>query len=215
MPDLVATFTTPPPARPYSAVKLLVRTLNSCTESSGTDCPTVAVNRLNILSAIEKDVRIGRARAVNGISRTATAVVVFRNVARSRDQIVWVARHGRQVHHLLGVDARRYGLVFGVDGGHFRRTRNLTVVDAPVTPSLAETSFMDPTPTLTRCVNFWKPFDSTVTSYTLGGKLVMAYSPADLVVVVRTNPVSVEVAVTVAPTTTAPVLSVTVPIDCP
>ena len=43
----------------------------------------------------------------------------------------------------------------------------------------------------------------------------MAYSPADSVVVVRTNPVSTEVAVTVAPTTTAPVLSVTIPLIAP
>src|ERR1700682_3284012 len=42
LPDLVTRLTTPPLARPYSAVKLLVSTLNSCTESSGIFCPTVA-----------------------------------------------------------------------------------------------------------------------------------------------------------------------------
>src|SRR5450759_2601148 len=43
----------------------------------------------------------------------------------------------------------------------------------------------------------------------------MVYSPADFVVAIRTSPVSIEVAVTVAPTTTAPVLSVTVPLIPP
>src|SRR5215475_430963 len=37
VPDLVTTLTTPPEALPYSAVKLLVVTLNSCTASRGTD----------------------------------------------------------------------------------------------------------------------------------------------------------------------------------
>ena len=46
VPDLVMTLTTPPLARPYSAVKLLVRTLISWTESSGTFCPTEVSNRL-------------------------------------------------------------------------------------------------------------------------------------------------------------------------
>ena len=43
VPDLVATLTTPPEARPYWAEKFEVRTENSCTESSGTCWPTVAV----------------------------------------------------------------------------------------------------------------------------------------------------------------------------
>ena len=44
MPDLVVTLTTPADARPYSAVKLFVKTLISWTESSGTVWPTVALN---------------------------------------------------------------------------------------------------------------------------------------------------------------------------
>src|SRR5271157_1838633 len=52
-------------------------------------------------------------------------------------------------------------------------------------------------------------------SYVCGGRLVMLYSPADFVVVVRASPVSIEVAVTLAPTTTAPVVSVTVPLIDP
>src|SRR5258708_297638 len=44
VPDLVTTLTTPPLARPYSAPKLFVSTVNSCTESSGIVCPTEAVN---------------------------------------------------------------------------------------------------------------------------------------------------------------------------
>src|SRR5512143_439933 len=43
VPDFVATFTTPPEARPYWAEKFEVRTENSCTESSGTAWPTLAV----------------------------------------------------------------------------------------------------------------------------------------------------------------------------
>jgi hypothetical protein len=44
VPDFVATFTMPPEARPYCAVKFDRTTENSCTESSGTCWPTVAVN---------------------------------------------------------------------------------------------------------------------------------------------------------------------------
>ena len=39
MPDFVATFTTPPEARPYSAEKLLVTMLYSCTASIGMFSP--------------------------------------------------------------------------------------------------------------------------------------------------------------------------------
>src|SRR6516162_10029604 len=46
VPDFVAKFTTPPEARPNSAVKLFVKTLYSCTESSGMGCPTVPTNSL-------------------------------------------------------------------------------------------------------------------------------------------------------------------------
>src|SRR5689334_16549014 len=46
VPDLVATLTTPPDARPTSAVNVLVETLYSCTASSGIDCPTVPLNSL-------------------------------------------------------------------------------------------------------------------------------------------------------------------------
>src|SRR5712664_2244278 len=45
-PLFVARFTTAEDARPYSAVKLLVRTLYSCTESNGMVWPTEAVNSL-------------------------------------------------------------------------------------------------------------------------------------------------------------------------
>src|SRR5262249_42910872 len=44
VPDLIVTLTTPAAARPYSAVKLLVKTVISCTASKGTVCPTDAVN---------------------------------------------------------------------------------------------------------------------------------------------------------------------------
>jgi hypothetical protein len=40
VPALVVRLTTPPDARPYSAEKLLVMTLYSCTESIGTSSPT-------------------------------------------------------------------------------------------------------------------------------------------------------------------------------
>src|SRR5581483_2481294 len=46
VPPRVIRFTTPPSARPYSAVKLLVWTLYSCTASIGTCWPTPAVNSL-------------------------------------------------------------------------------------------------------------------------------------------------------------------------
>ena len=44
VPDFVATLTIPPLARPNCAEKFDVMTENSCTESSGTSWPTLAVN---------------------------------------------------------------------------------------------------------------------------------------------------------------------------
>src|SRR5260370_28112008 len=42
--ELVVIFTIPAEARPYSAVKLFVKTLNSWTDSKGTCCPSVPTN---------------------------------------------------------------------------------------------------------------------------------------------------------------------------
>src|SRR5271157_1201198 len=54
-----------------------------------------------------------------------------------------------------------------------------------------------------------------VTSYMLGFKVVMVYSPAEVVVPLRVAPVFTDFTVTLAPVTTAPVLSVTTPMIVP
>src|SRR5271157_5953139 len=66
-----------------------------------------------------------------------------------------------------------------------------------------------------RLTYFWKPAFSMVTSYMLGFKVVMVYSPAEVVVALRVAPVFTDFTVTLAPVTTAPVLSVTTPMIVP
>ena len=86
-----------------------------------------------------------------------------------------------------------------------------TVVDVPVTDICADTSIRDPTATATWREYLSKPECSIVSVYVAGGKFVIAYSPADAVVALRVRPVAAETTVTVAPGTTALLLSVTMP----
>jgi len=64
-------------------------------------------------------------------------------------------------------------------------------------------------------LNSANPEEVIDTSYGPGGKSEIKYVPAELVVVVRTVPVAVFLAVTAAPATTAPDGSVTVPLIIP
>jgi hypothetical protein len=59
------------------------------------------------------------------------------------------------------------------------------------------------------------PFAVTVTSYVSGLRPGKVKTPAEFVVTSRIVPLAIDFATTFAPTTTAPVGSVTVPVTCP
>ena len=211
VPDLVVTFTTPPPVRPYSAVKFDVDTRNSCTESSGTVCPTVASNR-STLSPPSSRTLVSAERCPLMAKPAPLALcmssVTFPDVAtRSYGLRVSV---GRSVIWLLVTTCDSVWFSVFTTAVSFEAVTS-TVVDVPVTDNCADTSKRPPTSRVTWREYLSKPECSMVSVYVVGGKFVMAYSPADAVVALRVSPVPVETTVTVAPGTTALLLSVTIP----
>jgi hypothetical protein len=135
VPERITVLTTAPPTRPYSALKLLVMTLNSATLSGdGIDLvqALLLVPRV-VVDAVEQEVVIGAPHPV-GVEGALTRSGRLRrdrrpvDVRRQQGEVGVVAPVERQLDDLVGVDhlamLARIGLERGGRSDHLDRFRH-------------------------------------------------------------------------------------------
>src|SRR5687767_4331956 len=199
----------PPVARPYCAEKLLVMTLNSWTESSGTSWPTVASNSSLLAEPSSRTLVLAERMPLmaNPVPRFDWSSGVTLPATATRSYTFRVIVGSSRICASLMVVATSAVTVLTSS----EPATTLTTSVRPPTSRRALTLAAAPTGTTIFVDQLRNPWSATVSSYVVGATFAKRYAPLPSVTVSRVVPAPTFFSVTLAPGSTPPEVSVTTP----